>query len=177
MQIDPTWAWRFATPADAAGLVALVRAAYRGGKGWTSEAHLVEGERTDLTALTALITGAGSRTLLVEEGGRPVACCRLEDGEGRIAHLGMFAVDPPQQGAGLGRWLVRQAELVAAERFEANALEISVLVQQAALLAWYERLGFVRTGERRPFPAHPRFARPVHDDLELAVLRKPIAPG
>lgn len=171
---DPRWCSRFATPADAPALVALVRAAYRSPEGWTSEAHLVEGDRTDLAALLALITGADSVMLVVEHLGEPVACCRLVDGGERVAHFGMFAVAPSRQGAGLGRWLLEHAERIAAARFGADRLEISVLVQQAALLAWYQRLGFVRTGERMPFPAHPQFARPVRDGLEFAVLRKPI---
>lgn len=171
---EPSWAWRVVTPDDAPGLVELVRAAYRSGRGWSSEAHLLEGSRIDLPALQKLIGAGEAGMLVVEEEGRPIACCRLQRGEDGVAHFGMFAVAPERQGRGLGRWLLGQAERVAAEWFGAEMLELSVVAQQAALMAWYERLGFVWTGERRPFPAHPRFARPRVDGLEVAILRKPI---
>jgi hypothetical protein len=51
-------------------------------------------------------------------------------------------------------------------------VEMTVLAQQAALILWYERLGFQRTGETRRFLAHPRYARPQRDDLYFVVLRK-----
>ena len=71
---ETAWAWRFAIPADAPALVPLVRAAYRGDAGWTSEAHLVEGLRIDLAALRGLITGPRALMLVVHEGAIPIAC-------------------------------------------------------------------------------------------------------
>ena len=41
------------------------------------------------------------------------------------------------------------------------------------LIAWYERRGYVRTGEQRPFPyGDERFGRPRRTDLSFAVLSK-----
>jgi len=50
-----------------------------------------------------------------------------------------------------------------------------VLAQQDKLIAYYERRGFTRTGETRPFPADPRYARPRRDDLYFVVLVKDLA--
>ena len=47
-----------------------------------------------------------------------------------------------------------------------------MLAQQELLVSWYERLGFRRTGEMRPFPADETFARPLLDDLYFVVLEK-----
>jgi len=58
--------------------------------------------------------------------------------------------------------------------FAATRLEMTVLAQQDKLIAYYERRGFRRTGETRPFPADPRYARPLRDDLYFAVLEKPL---
>ena len=45
--------------------------------------------------------------------------------------------------------------------------------QRGELIAWYERRGYSRTGEERPFPAHdPRFGLPKRDDLAFVVLEK-----
>jgi hypothetical protein len=63
-------------------------------------------------------------------------------------------------------------------RWGAPALEMTVIAQRGDLMAWYERLGFVATGERRPFPyGDERFGRPRRDDLEFVVLRRPTGTG
>lgn len=170
---DRRWAWRFATPGDAAALVELARVAYRGGQGWTTESALVEGLRTDLEATLAVLES--SLVLVVEHERKLIACCRLEPRPDGVAHFGMFAVDPDHQSSGLGGWLLTQAERVAVERFRAQAIELNVLLQQTALVAWYERLGFVRVGEPKPFPVHPRFARPTREGLQFAVYRKTVS--
>jgi ribosomal protein S18 acetylase RimI-like enzyme len=172
------FSWRRATDEDAGALVALIRAAYRGEAsraGWTSEAHLVEGERTDEPALLRLIGSPASRVMVVDDQeGRPTACCQLEDRGQGLAYFGTFAVDPARQATGLGSWLLSEAERIAAEELGVRELELTVLRQQAALIAWYERRGFAATGEARPFPADRRYARPLRDDLEFVVLRKPL---
>ena len=50
------------------------------------------------------------------------------------------------------------------------------IAQRAELIAWYERRGYVRTGETRPFPyGDERFGRPLRDDLHFVVLEKALA--
>jgi hypothetical protein len=54
-------------------------------------------------------------------------------------------------------------------------MELTVIAQRLDLIAWYERRGYVRTGERRPFPYDDeRFGIPLRPDLEFAVFRKPL---
>lgn len=163
---------RRAVPSDATQLVRLVRSAYRGSAGWTSEADLVGGERIDAAQVLELIAHSRSMLLVLEEGDGLLACCHLEDRGERLAFLGTFAVRPNAQGRGVGRRVMADAERRAVAEFGADVLEITVLAQQAALILWYERLGFERTGEVRPFPADGRYARPKRDDLHFVVLRK-----
>jgi len=41
------------------------------------------------------------------------------------------------------------------------------------LIAWYQRRGYVLTGETRPFPyGDSRFGEPRRDDLSFVVLEK-----
>jgi ribosomal protein S18 acetylase RimI-like enzyme len=68
-----------------------------------------------------------------------------------------------------------EAERQALTRYGATILEMTVLAQQDKLIGWYERLGFRRTGETRPFPADGTYARPLRDDLYFVVLAKPLA--
>lgn len=167
--------FRRAVASDATQLVTLVRSAYRGSAsraGWTSEAHLVDGERIDERQVLDLIDRPRSMLLVLEDGDGLLACCQLEDRGAGLAYLGTLAVQPKAQGRGVGRRVVAEAERRVAGAFAARALELTVLAQQQALILWYERLGFRRTGETRPFPADPLYARPKRDDLHFVVLRK-----
>ncbi|WP_432562958.1 GNAT family N-acetyltransferase [Kineococcus sp. SYSU DK003] len=170
--------FRAATPADVPAVVALVESAYRGEAsraGWTTEADLLDGQRTDPDAVSATIADPSTVVLLAEQDGRVVGCCELR-AAGAVACFGMFAVDPAVQGGGIGRALLTHADTEAVARWRSPALEMTVIAQRADLLAWYERLGFVRTGERRPFPyGDERFGVPRRDDLEFVVLRRPTA--
>ena len=50
---------------------------------------------------------------------------------------------------------------------------MTVIRQRPELIAWYERRGYRRTGENRPFPyGNPRFGLPTRDDLVFDVLKK-----
>ena len=166
---------RPARAGDAEVLVTLIRSAYRGDTsraGWTSEADLVEGDRISAGQVRAMIERSGSLVLAAETEAGIVACCQLENRGSGLAYFGTFAVSPHDQGAGLGRQLMAEAELQAVTAFAARRLEMTVLAQQDKLIAYYERRGFLRTGETRPFPAHPRYARPLRDDLYFVVLVK-----
>ncbi|WP_320670904.1 GNAT family N-acetyltransferase [Patulibacter defluvii] len=166
---------RLAGPADVAAVTALVESAYRGDAsraGWTTEADLLDGQRTDRDEVAGLIAAPGSAIVLLEDAGGIVACCHVAD-RGPIGYVGMVAVRPGEQDRGSGRRLLAAAEALLRERWSLPAAEITVLVQRTALIAWYERRGYVRTGERRPFPyGDPRYGIPRRDDLELIVLRK-----
>ena len=169
---------RLARPADADALTELIRSAYRGKTsqtGWTSEADLVEGERISPDQVRDMIGRGGSLMLAGENEAGIVACCQLENRGSGLAYFGTFAVSPDDQGAGLGRQLMAAAEHQAITAFAASRLEMTVLAQQDKLIAYYERRGFRRTGETRPFPDHPRYARPLRDDLYFVVLVKDLA--
>jgi ribosomal protein S18 acetylase RimI-like enzyme len=88
----------------------------------------------------------------------------------------MLTVAAPLQARGLGRRLIVTAEARARERFAATRMEMTVIVQRSELIAWYQRRGYVLTGERRPFPAtDPRFGIPRRSDLAFVVLEKALA--
>jgi len=169
---------------DVPAVVALVERAYRGDAsraGWTTEADLLDGQRTDAEAVAALVAGTGSTVLVLEDDGRLVACCHVRSrtaaaAPGRWAYVGMVAVDPAHQGAGTGRDVLGAAEAHARDVLAAEQLEMTVIAQRAELVAWYERRGWSRTGERRPFPyGDERFGRPRREDLEFVVLTKSVA--
>lgn len=167
--------FRAATVEDVPDLVRLVESAYRGQAsraGWTTEADLLDGQRLDAAMATAAVTAPDGLVLLGLDGGAPVGCCQLERRDG-YAYFGMFAVDPRRQGAGLGRAVLAGAERHAAEHWGATELRMTVITQRSDLIGWYERRGYVRTGETSPFPyGDRRFGIPRRDDLRFEVLVK-----
>ncbi|WP_030417594.1 GNAT family N-acetyltransferase [Streptomyces sp. SCSIO 75703] len=169
--------FRDATDADVDDLVALIQSAYRGEPsraGWTTEADLLEGRRTDPEGVREVITSAGSRLLTVERDGRVVACCQVEH-RGGHAYFGMFAVSPRLQGEGLGKTLLAEAERLARAEWGATEMHMTVISVREDLIAWYERRGYRRTGRMTPFPyGDERFGIPQRDDLRFELLVKPL---
>jgi uncharacterized protein (TIGR00290 family) len=170
--MDPMLHWREAESSDVDRLSALVRAAYRGAGGWTSEVGLIEGERIGPGELRREIDSPRAVVMVVPDGEAIVACCIVQGGDGPIAHFGLFAVDPARQAGGVGRRLMAAARRVALERFGADTLEITVVSGQPALAAWYERLGFTPTGETIPFPDDPT-DRALVTGLHFIVMHAP----
>jgi ribosomal protein S18 acetylase RimI-like enzyme len=174
--------FRFAagTDREIAAIVALVESAYRGPAsrvGWTTEADLLGGQRTDAAAVREIITAAGSGVLLAEEESELVGCCQLQRRVGGVAYFGMFSVRPTEQGQGRGRAIVAEAERFARQEWAARRMSMTVIRQRGELIAWYERLGYRLTGETQPFPyGDERFGIPTRPDLEFVVLAKNLQP-
>jgi ribosomal protein S18 acetylase RimI-like enzyme len=168
-----------ATQADVDAVVALTQSAYRGDAsraGWTTEADLLDGQRTDAREVAELVANPGVRLLLAEHDGRLLACCvveRLSDEHAGDAYFGMFSVRPEAQGNGTGRALLAEGERVARDEWQARTMRMSVIDVRDELIAWYERRGYRRTGEYKPFPyGDPRFGIPKRGDLRFEWLVK-----
>lgn len=164
-----------ATAADLSALERLVESAYRGNSaraGWSHEADLVGGRRTDVDELAAMLTSPDQHILLLRAGRELRACVAVADKGQGLAYLGMLTVDPAQQAGGIGRMVLGGAEEFARQELGATRMEMQVIAQRPELIAWYERRGYARTGETRPFPfGEPRYL-PQRDDLEFVVLDK-----
>jgi ribosomal protein S18 acetylase RimI-like enzyme len=171
----PLLTFRDATADDVPEVVALVESAYRGDSsraGWTTEADLLHGRRTDPDGVRAVIERPGSRLLLAERDGEIVACCQLEH-RGAACYFGMFAVRPGLQGGGVGKIVLAEAERVARQDWTATSMEMTVISVREELIAFYERRGYRRTGDLSPFPyGDERFGLPQRDDLVFEKLVK-----
>ncbi|MEV6792909.1 GNAT family N-acetyltransferase [Streptomyces sp. NPDC051320] len=167
--------FRDAAESDVPALVTLIESAYRGDAsrgGWTTEADILEGQRTDPEGVRAVIAASGSRLLVVERDGRPLACCQLEH-RGTAAYFGMFAVSPGYQGEGLGKQIIAEAERTVRADWGVHEMHMTVISVRNDLIAWYERRGYRRTGRMTPFPyGDERFGIPLRDDLQFELLIK-----
>jgi ribosomal protein S18 acetylase RimI-like enzyme len=170
--------FRFAEACDVPAIVTLVESAYRGDAsraGWTTEADLIDGRRTDEQAVESVLAAPGSAMLLAEADSQLAGSCRLDRHADAEVYLGMFAVQPSRQGQGWGRQILAEAERVARLDWGASTMTMTVIAQRPELIAWYRRRGYLPTGETRPFPyGQDRVGVPRRTDLHFVVLAKPL---
>jgi N-acetylglutamate synthase-like GNAT family acetyltransferase len=165
-----------ATIADALELTALVNSAYRGEsskKGWTTEAHLLDGIRIDEPAMLKDLQ-ASDITILkyTDDTGQVLACVNLQVHDHGRLYLGMLSVSPTLQANGLGRQLLHEAE-VWATKLGCETIFMTVITTRTELISWYERRGYVNTGKTLPFHDGTRFGIPK-ETIELMVLEKKV---
>ena len=164
-----------ATEADIPKLNLLVNSAYRGDcsrKGWTTEADLLDGIRTDEEGLRDILLEPHSFMLkyVLEE--EIVGCVHLRKDDEEL-YLGMLTVSPDLQAQGIGKQLLLAAEDEARKQ-NCVAIYMTVISNRKELIEWYQRHGYVDAGTRKPFPSNdPRFGIPKMP-LEFVVLRKGI---
>jgi ribosomal protein S18 acetylase RimI-like enzyme len=168
---------RLATSADTAAVVALIESAYRGQAsraGWTTEADLLDGQRTDAEEIVGILAEPEAHLLLATRG-RAIIGCVLVRREASGAYIGMLAVDPDLQAKGLGKTLLNAAEARGRSEFAATHARMTVIAQRIDLIAWYVRCGYRVTNRTEPFPyGNPRFGLPKRGDLRFVVLEKPL---
>ena len=162
-----------ASSKDATELNTLVNSAYRGDssrQGWTTEADLLDGTRTDAAAIEDIINKPGYSIVKYVEDGKILGCVELHKEEEKL-YLGMLTVLPHLQGKGIGKKLLKAAE-VEAKKQNCNSIFMTVISVRKELVDWYVRHGYINTGERKPFAfTDPRFGQPKQQ-LEFVVLEK-----
>lgn len=168
--------FRIARKDDADSIVKLVNSAYRGDSsraGWTTEADLLTGVRVQAEDVRELIETEGSMILLCLRDEEIIGSVNLLKTEDK-AYLGMFAVNPLLQGAGIGKQFMQAAETLVKQEWQSRAMWMTVITSRHELIAYYERRGYQRTGRLVPFPAEvPEECRLVKDivmeELEKAL--------
>ena len=164
-----------ATAADIPKLNKLINSAYRGEeskKGWTSEAHLLGGIRTDENTLRELISKPNACILkyaMAQED--PIGCVFLEK-KGLSLYLGLLTVSPLEQAKGIGKLLLQESEAYARSH-GCPVIEMTVISVRTDLIRWYEHHGYKKTGKTKPFPKDEKFGIP-RQALEFVVMQKEI---
>lgn len=164
-----------AVAGDIASLNTLINSAYRGElskKGWTTEAHLLEGGRTTENELFDIIQDASNTILKYSDNGKIIGCVLLKVKANEL-YLGMLTVSPDLQNSGIGKKLLKQAEVFAAA-MRLPKIIMTVISVREELIAWYKRNGYVDTGAREPFQVSDVFNPTTQEPLEFMVLEKVI---
>ncbi len=161
---------------DITSLNTLINSAYRGEfskEGWTTEAHLLEGSRTTEAELLDIIQDTSNTLLKYSDNGKIIGSVLLKVKKNEL-YLGMLTVSPELQNGGIGKKLLHQAEVFAAE-IRLPKIIMTVISVREELIAWYKRNGYVDTGAREPFPVSDVFNPTTQEPLEFMVLEKVIA--
>jgi ribosomal protein S18 acetylase RimI-like enzyme len=162
--------------ADIASLNTLINSAYRGEfskKGWTTEANILEGSRTTEAELLEIIQDKHNTILKYSEHNNIIGCVLLKAKENEL-YLGMLTVSPELQNSGIGKKLLQQTEIFAAE-LGLQKIVMTVISVREELISWYKRNGYVDTGVREPFPVSVVFNPTTKEPLEFMVLEKIIS--
>jgi len=168
-----------ATTADIPSLISLINQAYRGAesrKGWTTEAHLIDGNvRTDKNHLLQVVHQAGSVILKYSSNtGEIIGCVNLQKHDDQV-YLGLLSVSPELQGGGVGKQLLKAAEEYA-QQLNCQSIYMTVITAREELINWYKRHGYRDTGERKPFPEDGLTGKHLQE-LEFMVLEKIVVPN
>jgi N-acetylglutamate synthase-like GNAT family acetyltransferase len=164
-----------ATAADIPELTALINSAYRGDasfKGWTTEAHMIGGQRIGTADLEEQFADPDASILKHTEADGSITGCVYLKKQGEKIYLGTLSVSPLLQAQGIGRKLLEAAEIYAREA-SINTIMITVITLREELIAWYERRGYRKTGEIVPLQIPENFGV-LKQPLDMFKLEKEV---
>jgi GNAT superfamily N-acetyltransferase len=147
----------------------LLNLAYRGKKGWTTEASLVNGDRSNISDVKLSIEN--SIFLIYKNNADLLACICLEP-KGDEVYIGSFAVHPDHQAEGLGKLILKAAETYAINELNATKFIMVVLSRRTELITFYERRGYQRSGVNKEYPLHLNVGTPKISGLTIEQLYK-----
>lgn len=162
-----------AKKSDSVEIASLVNRAYRPAStdfGWTHEARLVAGYRICPEQVEELLNGDSTVLVLLQE--EHIVSCVNVLVKDSVAYIGMLATEPRLQASGLGKTMMAHAESFAMEVFGVSKFKMSVLSARSELIAFYERRGYVRTGEMQDYPVSENVGQPLVRDLAVETLLK-----
>lgn len=159
-----------ANDSDALEISQLLNIAYRGNTGWTTESHLISGDRCTAEDIKNEIEQ--ENTVYLIYGDKKINACISIQTIDHKTLLGSFAVSPDHQNQGLGKCILEQAELFAKEELKAHKLFMDVLCERHELIAFYERRGYHPNGNIKRYPIHKNVGKPINIGQTIMELEK-----
>lgn len=176
--------FRVATVNDADKIQQLIQTAFQTNdsrQDWTGHVELASNFRLDVSQVEEKIADPNVTTLVAmnEENGDLVATIdvtKQEPAQGddsiKNGRLSMIAVDDAYQRQGVGRKVLEYAEELAQRNWGANKFSLNALSTRPALIEWYMRRGYRKTGETTPFPREKFSELDLPEDMCLIEMDK-----
>ena len=162
-----------ATSEDIPHLEKLINSAYRGEeskKGWTTEADLLVGKRIDADGIEKIMSQQDAVILkCCNDNNELTGCVYLKKNANKM-YLGMLTVSPTLQASGIGKKILKEAEVYAAEH-TCDTVEMRVVSVRHELIAWYQKHGYHDTGKTEPF-ANASALSVQTQQLEFIIMEK-----
>jgi GNAT superfamily N-acetyltransferase len=128
---------RVAAPSDGESITALINRAFK-----RAESFLIDGNRIDLETVQSLLQKG--KFLVAEDNASLTGCVYVEP-RGDRAYLGLLAVDPAQQKAGLGSKLMNAAEDFC-RKAGCRFIDLQIVNVREELPGFYHHRGYLETG-------------------------------
>ena len=125
--------------------------------------------RTDAHSLSQLLKNPNAVILKFVSRDHITGCVYLEK-QGDALYPGMLGVSPATQAQGIGKKLLNAAEKIAGQQ-GCQSIVMTVISLRHELIQWYERHGYKKNGETKPFLENDRFGK-ARQQLEFIVLEK-----
>jgi ribosomal protein S18 acetylase RimI-like enzyme len=117
-----------------------------------------------------LIEKPGTTILTYREHDEILGCVELRVQQEKL-YLGMLSVKPDTQGKGVGKELMKAAE-IHARKNGVSKIFMTVISVRKELIDWYIRHGYQLTGETKPFVVPDARWGVPKQKLEFVVLEK-----
>ncbi|PZP45087.1 MAG: GNAT family N-acetyltransferase [Pseudopedobacter saltans] len=154
------------TQQDIPLLVDLINLSYRNKSdgAWTTEADLFNegGLRIDANELISTMSTTDNYIFKYVLDGDILGTVTLTEKPTAI-YLGTLAVSPRAQGLGIGKKILLFANEFAKQKSK-DKVTLTAISVRKDLIDWYERFGYVKTGNITPFPTSSHeLSTPVQD--------------
>lgn len=148
--------FRAATTDDASQIQQLVQSAFRtedSRPDWTGLVELASGFSIGVEEVRDKINKPESVVLIaVAKEDSLVASIEVTRREANTGRISMVAVDDRYQRDGVGRRVLEYAEDYCRRVWNVERFSLNALSTRKALIDWYIRRGYRKTGEESPFP-------------------------
>lgn len=159
-----------ATEENIVSIVEILNESYRGESGWTTEKHLVSGNRASKKVIQQEMVN-GYSYYLYQHQNELIGCFNLVK-EGGAVEIGALAIMAAHQNLGFGKILLHQAEKIACALPNVESLKLSVLAPRKELISFYERRGYRLTKLTYPFPSSRGVGQVLIEGLSVVVMEK-----
>jgi ribosomal protein S18 acetylase RimI-like enzyme len=175
--------FRIATPEDASAIQQLVQSAFQAAdtrQDWTADMELNIRFRVAVEEVMPRITNPNSAIVMAftttENGNQAlVASVEVAKRSDDLARLSMLAVNQHHQRGGIGREILTYAEKYCQHQWGVTKFGLDALSTRQALIAWYMRRGYQKTGETVPFPVEKFSDLALPGDLCFVQLEKELS--